>query len=162
LILKKIIEFYHVNERIPVKREFLHYNVARSQFGTWNKAVEAAGFKPNPVLFAERQIANDGHVCDSLSEKIIDDWFYKHEIPHEIHVPYPARNSDFTCDFLVHGYHIEFFGLDGEHPRYTEIAREKRLLAKKLRLKFIELNPKHLFPKNKLDSVLNFLIKSRV
>ena len=29
-------------------------------FSTWNKAVIAAGFKPNPVKFANKYIAEDG------------------------------------------------------------------------------------------------------
>ena len=49
------------------------YKTARYLFGSWNNAVKASGLKPNPVMFSEKQIANDDHVCDSLAEKIIDD-----------------------------------------------------------------------------------------
>ena len=56
------------------------YGEAREIFGSWNNAVEAAGFKPNPVLFAEKHTADDGHHCDSLAEKIIDDWLNSQKI----------------------------------------------------------------------------------
>jgi len=65
-ILKQIKEFYKINKRIPLKREFPHYMAIRARFGTWNKAIETSGFESNPVMFAKKYIANDGHKCDSL------------------------------------------------------------------------------------------------
>lgn len=156
-IINEIKEFYKKNERVPLKKESYHYKAARFRFGTWNKAVKAAGFKPNPVIFAERHKAKDGHICDSLSEKIIDDWLSKNNLEHQINIPYP-ENSNLTCDFVIDKYFIEFFGLEGEHSRYTELVKEKRKLSRKYKLNLVELKPEHLFPKNKLDSVLNFLL----
>lgn len=72
-IIEEIKAFNKQNGRIPVKREYHASRVARLWFGTWNKAIKAAGLKPNPVMFAKKHIAKDGHKCDSLSEKIIDD-----------------------------------------------------------------------------------------
>ena len=67
--------FYKLNKRIPVKKEMYDaYGKARDVFGTWNKAIEIAGYEPNPVMFAKRCVARDGHQCDSLAEKIIDEW----------------------------------------------------------------------------------------
>ncbi len=107
-------------------------------------------------MFAKKYKAKDGHSCDSLSEKIIDDWLYQNKIEHETNVPYP-QNPKFKCDFVVNKYFVEFFGLDGQHKRYTELVNIKRSLAKKYKINLIELKPKDLFPKNKLDLVLNFL-----
>lgn len=70
-VINEIKSFYKKNGRIPVKKEVRHYSVARRFFGTWNNAIIAAGFKPNPVLFADRCIAKDGHMCDSIAEMII-------------------------------------------------------------------------------------------
>ncbi len=75
-IINEIKKFYKNNGRIPTKKEVNYYKAARLRFGTWNKAIEATGFEPNPVLFAKKHIANDGHKCNSLAEKIIDDWLY--------------------------------------------------------------------------------------
>jgi len=156
-IIKKIQDFHRKNERIPVKKEFFHYNAARNRFGSWNNAVKAAGFKPNPVIFANKHRAKDGHRCDSLSEKIIDDWLFKNSLKHKINISYP-ENIKLTYDFIVNDYFIEFFGLEGEHRRYTELVKEKKKLAKKYNLNLIELKPGDLFPENKLDNVLSFLL----
>lgn len=153
-----IKDFYYNNGRIPFKKEFNSYNAARNRFGSWNKAVEAAGFTPNPVMFANKHIAKDGHKCDSLAEKIVDDWLNDRDIAHKRSVQY-EYNPNFTCDFVVDDYFIEFFGLENEHKRYSEIVKRKRVLAKKYNLNLIELSPRHLLPKNKLDSVLGFLLK---
>lgn len=157
-ILSKIRMFYKHNQRIPVKKEMYDaYRKARDVFGTWNNAIEAAGFKPNPVMFANKYIAKDGHKCDSLAEKIIDEWFRSKSISHERSIPYPEFER-MTCDFVVGKFFIEFFGLEGELREYDRLANLKRRLSKKYKFKLIEIKPAHLFPKNKLDQILNFLI----
>ncbi len=130
--------------------------MAREVFGTWNKAIELAGFSPNPILFSKKHTALDGHICDSFAEKIIDDWLHERKIIHKRSVPYP-KSEKMTCDFVVGDYFIEFFGLDGYHRGYMKQAEKKRRLAKKLKLKFIGLKPSDLFPKNNLDKRLGFL-----
>lgn len=156
-VLAKIRNFYKINKRIPVKKEMYDaYRKARDVFGTWNKAIEAAGYKPNPVMFANKYLARDGHKCDSLAEKIIDEWLYSKDIPHKRSVPYP-EGYKLTCDFVVNNTFVEFFGLKGEVKRYDQLVNLKRKLSKKYKLKLIELKPIHLFPKNKLDEVLGSL-----
>ncbi|MDP4010323.1 MAG: hypothetical protein Q8P37_00475 [Candidatus Spechtbacteria bacterium] len=155
-IIDEIQSFYNKNGRIPTKKEFKHNHAGRERFGSWNNAIETAGFSPNPALFAEKHIARDGHKCDSLSEKIIDDWFAANNIGHERSVSYPER-PQFTCDFVVGDYFIEFFGLENEHKKYTEIVKEKRRLAKRLQINLIEIKPQDIFPKNRLEKVLEFL-----
>jgi len=158
-VLSKIRKFHKLNERIPVKKEMYDaYRKARDVFGTWNKAIEAAGFKANPVLFADRCLASDGHWCDSFAEKIIDEWFHSKGIVHKRSVQYPHKFKKMTCDFVVGKYFIEFFGLEGEVKRYTKHVNIKRRLSKKYNLNLVEIKPIDLFPKNKLDRILNFLI----
>jgi len=129
---------------------------ARKFYGTWNKAIKASGFNPNPVMFANKYTASDGHKCDSLSEMIIDDWLYRQGIKHEVDVEYPS-DYNLTVDFLARGYWIEFFGLYGKHKAYDRLRRKKLKIAKEHKLKFIEVYPKHLFPINKLEKVLGAL-----
>lgn len=129
------------------------YKRARKVFGTWNKAVEAAGFNPNPVLFAEKHIANDGHKCDSVAEKIIDDWFYTRKIKHKRRVPYP-EDSSLTADFVTENNWIEFFGLAGEIKEYDKLLKRKQMLSKKYKLQLIEIYPKDLFPVNRLSEII--------
>jgi hypothetical protein len=152
-ILERIKLFHHTYKRIPLKREFTHTKAARDRFGSWNKAIIAAGFTPNPVMFANKHIAKDGHKCDSLAEKIIDDWLYARKIAHQRTIPYPG-NPTLTVDFVIGENWIEFFGLRGEHRRYDELREEKLQLAKSFNLNLIELYPEHLFPKNTLSKTL--------
>lgn len=107
-------------------------------------------------MFAKKFIANDGHRCDSLAEKIIDDWFYSRKIKHQVNVPYPGVDG-LTVDFLVENRWVEFFGLSGELKKYDELKEKKIKIAKKHKLNLIEIYPHHLFPKNKLDELLGFL-----
>jgi len=147
------------NDRIPYKKEWQHYGAVRLRFGTWNKAIKIAGFDPNPVMFAHKHTAKDGHKCDSLSEKIIDDWLFAKNIRHERNYPYPG-NEGFTVDFKIGNNWIEFFGLSGKLKWYDELKRRKLKLARKFNLKVIELYPKDIFPIDKLDNKLVFKLFS--
>lgn len=153
-VIATIRTFYENRQRIPVKREVYDlYKKARRAFGTWNKAIEAAGFKPNPVMFARKYIAKDGHKCDSFAEKIIDDWFYERKIAHKRSVPYPD-NKELTADFVVGDRWIEFFGLAGVIRKYDKSHNKKLILAKKHGISLIKIYPKDLFPINNLEKVL--------
>ncbi|MDO8663680.1 MAG: hypothetical protein Q7K28_02490 [Candidatus Wildermuthbacteria bacterium] len=125
---------------------------AQATFGTWNKAIEAAGFEPNPVMFSKKYIANDGHKCDSFSEKIIDDWLYSNDIEHQRNIPYPK--SLYTADFLINGRFVEFFGLCGELKQYDKNTKLKEKLAAKHRIELIKIFPKDLFPINRLSQII--------
>lgn len=157
-IINDIKTFYRNNGRIPVKREYIHTKATRARFGSWNKAIIAAGFDPNPVLFAKKHIALDGHKCDSFAEFILDNWLFKNNIPHEIHVPYPS--SLMSSDFLVGDMRLEFIGLENESKKYDRLLKRKRLMIKNQKFKVKEIYPRDLFPKNNLDSILEDLKSS--
>lgn len=152
-IINQIKNFCDKYDRIPLKREFPHYNAARDRFGNWNNAIKAAGFKPNPVMFADKCIANDGHICDSIAERIIDDYLFEKGITHQRNISYPE--GVYTADFKIGNKLIEYFGLAGEHKRYDELRRIKQRIARRLKLELIEIYPKDLYPHNKLDIVLS-------
>lgn len=151
-ILKQITSFHEKHRRIPLKREFNHYSAARKRFGNWNNAIKVAGFKPNPVMFADKCIANDGHACDSVAEKIIDDYLYERDIPHIRNIAYPE--GVYTADFKIGSNLVEYFGLAGEHRRYDELRVIKQKLARKYKLKLIQLYPKDLYPHSRLEAIL--------
>lgn len=156
IVIEIITEFYKKHERIPVKKELYGcYRVARKYFGTWNKAIEAAGYKPNPVMFSNKYIAKDGDKCDSLAEKIIDDYLSRRNIKHIRNFPYPG-NDGFKVDFKVEDNWIEFFGLSGQLKSYDQIERRKLKLTKKLGINLIKIYPEDLFPIGKLDKKLVF------
>lgn len=98
-------------------------------------------------------------MCDSLAEKIVDDWLFDHHLEHRVHVPYYRRNM--TADFAVGNTLIEFFGLLGNLEHYDNIVEEKRTMWKERNLEVIELHSNHLFPKNTLDEVLSSLLISQ-
>lgn len=156
-IIKFIKYFQRREGRIPFKVEYEHYHAARDRFGNWNRAIIASGFEPNPVMFANRHIAKDGHECDSLTEKIIDNWLFRRGIEHKRSIPYPS-NDKFTCDFMVNDRWIEFFGLRGEHKRYDELRKRKLQLARRLNIKLIEIFPGDVFSKGGLEKKLGFLL----
>ena len=157
-VISKIKNFVRLYNRIPLKRELQNdYRPARIAFGTWNNAVKAAGFNPNQLKFTHKYIANDKHICDSLAEKIIDDWLYARKIKHQRNVYYPGQKR-FKTDFKIGDYWFEFFGLEGQLKRYDELKKKKLHLIKKLNLKLIKIYPLDLFPKNKLDKVLKILL----
>lgn len=158
ILLDMIKNFYVKSARIPTKREFnTHWQPFRRVFGNWNEAIKQAGLETNPVMFAKKFTANDGHKCDSLSEKIIDDWLYARDVKHEINFPYPG-NDGFTADFKIEEFWIEFFGLSGELKRYDELKDIKINLAKRLNLNLIEIYPDDIFPNSKLDIKLRELL----
>lgn len=153
LLIKRIKDFVLQENRIPFKNELGYYHAIRARFGSWNEAIKIAGFEPNPVMFAHRHIAKDGHQCDSLAEKIIDDWLFARKIEHKRRVSYPG-DYRLTADFMIGDYWIEFFGLFGEHKRYDQLRKLKLKLAKIYNLKLLEIYPQDLFPKNNLAKVL--------
>jgi len=51
-------------------------------------------------MFAKKYTANDEHHCDSLAEKIIDDWLYARKIEHKRKIHYPD-NKALTVDFVL-------------------------------------------------------------
>lgn len=157
-VVKKINAFIKMHGRIPVKREMSGtYNSARKSFGTWNKAIRAAGYKPNPVLFAYKHTAKDGHKCDSFAEMIIDNWLYEYGIPHKINVSYPV-NENLTVDFKIADYWVEFFGLVGDLKKYDLSMVRKLEIAKQENLKLIKIYPKDMFPEHKLEYILESVL----
>ncbi len=145
-LVGEIKRFFVEHGRIPFKREFNSRRAFRLYFGTWNAAILAAGFEPNPVLFAKRVEAIDRHVCDSVAEKIIDDWLYQNNINHERNVSY--EGTKMTTDFKVGNVFIEYFGLEGANRRYDTLIERKRIFCKKRDIALLEIYPKQLFSKD--------------
>ncbi len=155
-LLDKSTDFYEAQGRIPIKHDFNMHRGYKRLFGSWNNAIRLAGFKPNPLIFSYKFTAEDGHPCDSFTEKIIDDWLYKHHITHERSVRY--GNTKMTADFFIRPNTVlEFFGLAGVQKSYDEIIKRKRKLCRKLNLKLIEVYAKDIFPRNTLPRLLRFM-----
>lgn len=155
-IVMRIRDFVTKNKRIPVKREMNGiYQVTRKFYGTWNEAIKSAGFEPNPVMFANRQVAKDGHECDSLAEKMIDDYLFDLGIEHERNCPYPE--GDYTADFKIKEKYIEYFGLSGHEP-YDEIMETKKDIAMRHKINLLEIYPKNIYRKNGLEETFKEVV----
>lgn len=156
-VIREIKNFVKRLGRIPIKHELpALYSRARCAFGTWNDAINAAGFEPNPVRFSKHFVANDGHPCDSLSEKIIDDWLFARKIPHEVKVKYPWNNG-MSADFKIGEYWIELFGLTGQLKSYDRLMKIKLEKINEYKLNLISIYLGDLFPSNRLGEKLGVL-----
>lgn len=147
-------------KRVPARREFWGGidKACVRLFGSWNKAVLAAGFTPNRShdnRMYKRIIAKskDGHLCDSMSEILIDNWLYKNKIIHKKDVSYP--NTHHVADWEINSKNkkifVEYFGLANDSARYDRSVKQKIALCKKQNIPLIAIYPKNLYPKTYLD-----------
>ena len=157
--INKILKISQEISRTPQKRECkrkLEHSAVRF-FGSWNKLMEHCGLKPNKSIFQKCRLrCKDGHMADSISEKMVDEWLFSNKINHERNKIYPGNNGLFNCDFYLPDYDIwiEYFGLIGQVEEYDKGVELKRQIVKDNNLKFIEIIPSDLYPNNKLDSFL--------
>jgi hypothetical protein len=100
-------------------------------------------YKPHHK-YPETYSAVDGHKCKSLSEKIIDDFLFRHGIKHlaEDYINVKIRKFKYDWYLPEADVYVEFFGYHGE--RYNKSRREKEEFYKKLHLQMIAIEPKDL------------------
>lgn len=154
-LISAIIKLATALGRTPARRELgLTAYKCVTAFGSWNKAVTASGLQPNRShdhRMYKRVLAkaHDGHICDSISEAIIDNWLHKNRVFHERHYPYPEGNYRADWAVLVEGkaVFIEYFGLANDSPRYDRSTKKKQALCRKHSIKLIEIYPRDLYPK---------------
>ena len=142
--------------RVPVRREAPKGvdKACRNFFGSWNNAIIAAGFEPNrshSQRMYKRAMAKalDGHLCDSVSELLIDNWLYKNNVPHEIDACYPGTHhkADWVIINKKQRIFVEYFGLAKDSPRYDRAIEEKMGLCRKNKIPLIAIYPQDLYPK---------------
>lgn len=159
-IIKK---YFKKLKRVPTRREIPKgvNEACRKSFGSWNKAISAAGLIPNRShdnRMYKRIIskAEDGHLCDSVSEALIDNWLFKNKIIHERDVRYPKTNhrADWEIRFKNKKILIEYFGLANDSPRYDRCIKEKIKICNKNKISLIAVYPKDLYPKVYLNNNL--------
>jgi len=154
--------------RVPTRREMIKIDSAcRRVFGSWNNAIIAAGFQPNRshnqrMYKCAKIKAKDGHLCNSISESLIDNWLAENNIFHEKDAPYPETNHKADWVIFTEGkkIFIEYFGLANDSPRYDRIIRKKKELARKYNLTLIEIYPKDIYPLEYLSDRLRDKFKN--
>lgn len=164
----KIIRKYHKEtNRIPSKREILEISHrAIHLFGSWNNAILATNLVPNRshdnrMYKRSMTKAQDGHLCDSVSEALIDNWLTKNKIPHERNIPYPDSFHKADWGIKNNKIFIEYFGLAKDSPRYDRSIKKKKRLCERFKIKLIEIYPQNLYPEINIDSKLKFLQEGR-
>lgn len=149
-------------KRAPAKRELKEVaDMCAKTFGSWNNAVIAAGFQPNRshnqrMYKCVNAKALDGHICDSVSELIIDNWLTKNKIAHERNISYPKTNHKADWAIFIGGekIFIEYFGLAGDSPRYDRAIEKKKGLCQKYNIRLIAVYPKDIYPLKDLNDNL--------
>ena len=160
-IISTIKDFYQQHQRTPAKREVLEVvGCATRKFGSWTTAIQAAGLIPHRshdhrMYRRMKTKANDGHVCDSISEAIIDNWLAENKIPHARDIRYPTTNHKADWAVKNNNVFIEYFGLAKDSPRYDREVKLKKKLCRQNNIKLIEIYPKNLYPINRLDEILD-------
>jgi len=153
-------------KRTPARREVNGIDkVARRLFGSWNNAVLAAGFMPNRshdnrMYKRTNAKALDGHLCDSISELLIDNWLTKNKIEHERNISYPDTNhkADWGINFKGKTIFVEYFGLAKDSPRYDKSIKKKKGICRKYKIKLVGVYPWDLYPKINLDTKLKIFL----
>lgn len=121
-----------------------------SQFGSWFQALNKAGVLQDGQQMMSRGyrcIANDGHECYSIPEKMIDDWLSTRQIDHEKEPLYPFDSeinpSGLRADWQVGDVLIEYAGMMDD-PEYAMKMQNKQELASKYNVPLVVLEPEDL------------------
>src|SRR3989344_3066235 len=161
-LIDAIKQFAQKLKRAPAKRELEKIvKPCIKVFGSWNDAVLAAGLTPNRshdnrMYKRANAKALDGHLCDSVSELLIDNWLYKNNISHERDVRYPTtyHKADWKISANDKKIFIEYFGLANDSPRYDRSIKEKEILCRKYNISLIGIYPKDIYPQTHLEENL--------
>lgn len=141
----------HADPKHPVsptdidRRMLLRIAITRGQL-PWTRILIDAGLADDGVRLSRGTVlkAADGHLCLSLQEKAVDDFFDQHSIGHVREPRYPFDpelnlNSRRRADWLLEdGTFVEMWGMPKD-PVYAEKMREKVELAHRHRLQLIGL-----------------------
>jgi hypothetical protein len=122
------------------------------RFRLWNNALIEAEMNLNSGMRGKRSIADDGHHCDSIRERIVDDFLNMHGIPHERDVAYPLHDRYNPkrlkrCDFFLQdrkgdSVFLEYAGMNT--PEYFKALEEKKRLAELKGIRLIVVTPREL------------------
>jgi len=146
---------------VKILRIMPPYEKFLDEFGSWLQALILANVLENGTQRTSRGIrciANDGHVCNSLAEKMIDDWLSVHAINHEKEPTYPyhaqLNTSRMRADWKVQDIMIEYAGMMNE-PSYAAKIKAKQDLAKEFHIAIVILEPKDILDlEKKLGSLI--------
>jgi len=147
---------------IKLQPKVFYFNWYVDLYGGWLKAVKETGYLGDNEFirstYGYRTIANDGHICNSLAEKIVDDWLFANKIEHIKEPAYPDSVRDLLkskvrADWLVGETYIEYFGLQTNED-YAKKTDSKILACQ---VSGVQLQPLYPGDEYHLDNMLQKL-----
>ena len=111
------------------------------------------------LRFPAKYRCEDGHYVRPISETIIDNWLFSHNIVHGYEKKIPGEFM--TCDFFVRDknnneVYLEFWGLENNKV-YLDRKREKQNIYKNLKLNLIDISNENI---QNLDDYLSDRLRS--
>jgi hypothetical protein len=113
--------------------------------------LESQGIEIRDTRFGHKSTAKDGHAVRSGLELLVDNWLYRHGIPHGYEPK--LRGTRYKSDFIVGDIYIEVWGMM-ERFSYREKHNKKLAVYKKLGLNLISLYPSDFPSLAKLEVLL--------
>lgn len=131
--LKLIISIKNAAKCGDLRRETIGKKISlhccKKLFDTYTLALIASGLNPAKSL-KTRMIAEDGHLCDSYGEMLVDNILYSLNIKHDIHKTYTG--SRLVCDFYIEdNIYIEYIEFSNVKSNYIRKRYLERLEQKK-------------------------------
>ena len=154
-IIKSIQQFYKENNRIPktidfINNKYIGYSTVIKYFNSWNKAIEAAGFKPNiKNIYGIYTKANDGIIYRSRYEAKFVNKFLFNKYKYIIEPKYPNSNKRYDWYLPELNLYIE---LDGEIR--PEVIKEKIEINKLLNRNLLVIKTKDIDKYNTLEEMI--------
>ena len=130
--IKAIQQFYLENKKLPETRDFSKtdfkypsHKMLQTHFGSWNKAIEAAGFAPNIQNgFGIDTYGKDGNLYRSSHEAYFADNFLFEKYTYQYELPY---GNGWKYDFYIKELNL-YIELDGGlRPQRIEEKRKYHL-----------------------------------
>lgn len=159
-LVKEIERFIAEHKHIPSTNEFRFsegypgVKAYKRLFGSFNNALVELGY--TPVCVAKKNkyscnvVADDGHICDSTEEGLVDNFLFKKNICHSIQPLYPRHeklnpNGYIRADFYLTKTNtfVEYAGLINR-KFYAEKLEAKKQLATVLDINLLVVYPSEL------------------
>lgn len=152
-LLNYIHKFVFETNKIPITKDFIDNNkypsyvTYQKYFGSWNKAIEAAGYSPNIQNgFGINTKGLDGHLYRSRAEAYFCDNYLFNKVEYEIEPKYPEPYNKWYDWYLPESdTYIELDG--GLRPK---TITEKIKINKQLNRKLLIITTKDIY-KNKFS-----------
>lgn len=171
------LSFVKIHGRIPMLKEFNNNSsypsfwCYQNRFGSWNKAVEFYGFKPNSDGVGFNHCFDNGEIVKSSYEYDISTYLRNRGIKYQRDVLYSKYILNYkgkmNCDYVIENKEklkfIEVAGFITNNKNkssieldYTRRFKQKETILKKSNLDYLVIYPRDLKSKT-LDEIFEFL-----